>query len=478
VLTSSLRRRSGLVLQSGLEQRSGLRPAPGLNFSSLQRGNRAGSETSGAAYIALEIGGGANDIPLAARMVGAFSVVAFLAVCAAFVTHLLTPPAADGGLTAASLAGFAFAAVVAATSIVLGVIVARSVARPVTQITSVMERLAGGDLDARLEMRATADEIGRMTRAISTFRDQAIEHRNAAEQRERERAEVTAERERVRTRMAEGLKAQIGEKVSSVLTEIESMRRLSSLMQEAHQLALGQYEAVDASSLRNVQVTAEFAGAVDTLSDCARAIRESLDASTRTTERAAQRASQAESDLGQLTRSAETITKIIELISSIAAQTKILALNAQVEAVRAGSAGTSFIVVAEEVKALSAQTFNAVEEVVAQVENVRSQIGGTVESVRSIITDVKAIDQSSRDISTRVEEQLAAMDSVSRSARDARQGSEAVRTAADTLSETGVQTSAAVEKVEHGAGQIGSAARQLEAEFERYLEEIRNQDAA
>jgi hypothetical protein len=70
------------------------------------------------------------------------------------------------------------------------------------------------------------------------------------------------------------------------------------------------------------------------------------------------------------------------------------------------------------------------------------------------------------------------MDSVSRSARDARQGSEAVRTAADTLSETGVQTSAAVEKVEHGAGQIGSAARQLEAEFERYLEEIRNQDAA
>ena len=478
MLKSQLRLRSVWSLTSALRPVSALEPAAGVTTSSA-RGPARALEAEARGFTPIEVGGGTQDIPLSARMLGAFSVVAFLAVCGAFVTNLLIPAAPQSGaVTPAGLAAFAFAGVVAATAMALGVVVARSVAGPVTEITAVMERLAGGDLDARLEMRQSADEIGRMTRAIAMFRDQAIEHRKAAEQRERERAAIAAERGKVRAKMADSLKAQVGDKVSSVLTEIDAMRALSERMQDAHRSAIAQYEAVDSTSLRNVEVTAEFAAAVDTLSTCAKAIRESLDASSATTERAAQRASQAESDLNQLIESAENITRVIELISSIAGQTKILALNAQVEAVRAGREGASFIVVAEEVKALSSQTFNAVEEVVSHVETVREQIGETAQSVRDILSDVKAIDASSRAISTQVEEQLSAMDSVAKSAVDAREGSEAVRSAAGTLSETGAETSAAVEKVDHGADQIGSAARQLQDELERYLSEIRNQDAA
>ncbi|MEQ8406101.1 MAG: methyl-accepting chemotaxis protein [Oceanicaulis sp.] len=470
--------RSGRTLQSAFAPVSALRPAPGLTFAGALQSPAPSDARAGDVIGPLEIGGGASDIPLAARMVGAFSIVAFLAVCAAFVTNLLMPVSDDGAMSPAALASLGFAGVVAVTALVLGVLVARSVAAPVTEITAVMERLAKGDLDARLDMNPSADEIGRMTRAIAIFRDQAIEHRKAAEARERERAALAEARERARAQMAAGLKTQVGEKVSSVLAEIDAMRRLSDLMQEAQRNAMAQYQAVDASTVRNVEVTSEFASAVDMLSGSARAIRETLQTSAATTERAAARASQAEADLQTLIAAAGDITRIIELISTIAGQTKILALNAQVEAVRAGRDGAAFVIVAEEVKALSAQTFDAVEEVVGQVETVRAQIDGTVENVRNILEDVKAIDRSSREISSRVEDQLGAMDTVARQAADARETSETVRSAADTLGRTGEETSAAVEKVDQGAGQIGSAARQLEAEFERYLSEIRNQDAA
>jgi methyl-accepting chemotaxis protein len=476
---SSLSLRSAMAPFSSLRPVSALRRAPGLSFSGAAIGAAPADTTANAHTAApLVIDSGAADIPLTARMVGAFSIVAFLALCGAFVTNLLTPPPAQGGITAAALAGFGFAGVVAVSSLALGLLVARSVARPVMEITDVMERLAAGDLDAWLDRRASADEIGRMTRAIAIFRDQAIEHRKSAEQRERDRAQLEAEREQVRRQMAAGLKQQVGEQVSGVLGEIDAMRRLSQVMQDAHRQAMDQYAAVDASTRRNVEVTAEFAGAVERLSTSAHAIRETLDASSQTTERAAQRAGQAEADLRQLIESAADITRIIELISSIASQTKILPLNAQVEAVRAGREGASFIVVAEEVKALSAQTFSAVEEVVAQVDAVRGQIDGTVENVRCILSDVKAIDSASRDIAAQVEAQLSAMTTVSERAADARSSSETVRTAAETLSDSGAQTSAAVERVEAGAGQIGSAAQRLEAEFERYLNEIRSQDAA
>ena len=478
MMRSSLQLQSGLALRSSWRPVSAWRAAPGVTLAvpaSSPDGDQAGRA---AAFTGVAVGGGTQDIPLSARMLGAFSIVAFLAVCGAFVTTLLMPEPSGGGLSAAAVAAYGFAAVVAVSALALGLVVARSVAGPVTEITAVMERLAGGDLDARLDMRTTADEIGRMTRAIATFRDQAIEHRKAGEQRERERAALNAEREQVRAAMADSLKSQVGDKVSSVLNEIDAMRALSERMQEAHRNAITQYQAVDASSLRNVEVTAEFAAAVDTLSECAKAIRESLEASVSTTQRAAERASQTERDLNALIGSAESITRVVELISSIAGQTKILALNAQVEAVRAGREGASFIVVAEEVKALSSQTFSAVEEVVSHVETVREQISGTAQSVRAILADVKAIDDSSKTISTKVEEQLAAMESVAQSAEDARAGSEAVRSAAGSLSRTGEATSAAVEKVDTGADQIGLAARQLQQELDRYLSEIRNQNAA
>jgi methyl-accepting chemotaxis protein len=87
-----------------------------------------------------------------------------------------------------------------------------------------------------------------------------------------------------------------------------------------------------------------------------------------------------------LSRSSVEIKEIIELIDSVAAQTRLLALNATIEAARAGAAGKGFAVVASEVKDLADQTGRATERVTAQVEQIR-QASEDVEAVMSTVGD-------------------------------------------------------------------------------------------
>jgi len=93
------------------------------------------------------------------------------------------------------------------------------------------------------------------------------------------------------------------------------------------------------------------------------------------------------------------IADVVALISSVAAQTKLLALNAQIEAARAGDAGLGFSVVANEVKELANTTARSTDHITAQVESIQgvagqsmsamSSIGGTVRSMSSMVDDLR-----------------------------------------------------------------------------------------
>ncbi|MFA7323576.1 MAG: methyl-accepting chemotaxis protein [Candidatus Nanopelagicales bacterium] len=93
------------------------------------------------------------------------------------------------------------------------------------------------------------------------------------------------------------------------------------------------------------------------------------------------------------------IADVVALISSVAAQTKLLALNAQIEAARAGDAGLGFSVVANEVKELANTTARSTDHITAQVESIQgvagqsmsamSSIGGTVRNMSSMVDDLR-----------------------------------------------------------------------------------------
>lgn len=95
--------------------------------------------------------------------------------------------------------------------------------------------------------------------------------------------------------------------------------------------------------------------------------------------------------VGRLRQSSQAIGNVVNLISSIARQTTLLALNSTIEAARAGEAGRGFAVVASEVKALAVQTQQATEEIARKIEALQRDAADSIEAMQRISQSIDAI---------------------------------------------------------------------------------------
>jgi len=130
-----------------------------------------------------------------------------------------------------------------------------------------------------------------------------------------------------------------------------------------------------------------------------------------------------------LVEAANKIGEVLTFITSIAEQINLLALNATVEAARAGDAGKGFAVVASEVKNLANQTSQATEEISQQIQAIQEETYASADALKTIGTTIDQMSEISASIAASVEEQDMATQEITRSIQEA-----AIRT--DDVSET------------------------------------------
>jgi len=184
-------------------------------------------------------------------------------------------------------------------------------------------------------------------------------------------------------------------------------------------------------------------------------------ASLAMTQHAAGEAEASMAHVGSLFEACQAIGSVVDVISKIAQQTNLLALNASIEAAHAGEAGRGFGVVAAEVKALSAQTARATQEISNQIAALQaeaqrsvSQIGCIADAVRQIASFAEGM-QASIDAQRAATEYISsAMHSVAEATICAGEDIQAVKRAAGETVETAEDISARTERLSQGAAQL------------------------
>ena len=177
-------------------------------------------------------------------------------------------------------------------------------------------------------------------------------------------------------------------------------------------------------------------------------------------------------EIAGLAQAAQKIGDVVDLIRDIAEQTNLLALNATIEAARAGEAGKGFAVVASEVKSLAVQTAKATEEISGQISAVQTSTTKAVSAIGGITARMQEINRHTGSVASAIEQQKAATGEISRNVNSAAQASKMIVAVLSEVTQAAGEASASTKTVLTSSDAVEKAAGQLGTEIEQFLAKV------
>lgn len=330
--------------------------------------------------------------------------------------------------------------IVLVLAIAISLYIASSITKPLESMKSMLQDIAQGEGDLTKRLDATSkDELGEASRCFNLFADKLHGLISRVAETTEKVASASVKLRLNSEHIATGAE-EVAVQASTVATAGEEMAATSGDIAQNCSLAAGGSQQASAAAVSGAQVVDETISVMNSIAERVRATAQSVE------------------NLGSRS---EQIGQIVGTIEDIADQTNLLALNAAIEAARAGEQGRGFAVVADEVRALAERTTKATKEIGEMIRTIQHETQTAVKAMEIGVGEVAKGSEKASDSGKALEKILEQINAVTMQINQVATAAEEQTATTAEISNNMHQITDVVAQTSRGAQESAASAHQL-----------------